>query len=438
LESSMATREEILTLVSYVLGDKNRQLLVSSGLEALPKETRISALRGLQDLGWIGHNGMADFEESYSLTRDGRLIISNHPTVSQLEAHQMRHVQSLRQVDETSDCAQKEGLRKLIEVDCELGNWDSALIHCSQLKNLAEKGNDMGNLAFAWFHHGKVEMAQNRWTEALELYLNALENFAGVGDSKGVAMTNRAMGVIYAHKGDHASAIRCFESSISLAQMIGDKSLEAKAEDNLANVYDLEGRFEAAENAHKRSLRFFLETGDLAAAARTANNLGVLNLLRNNFQSAAEFFEKTIESCRKTKNREVLGIALVNCGYCYSRCAIIDKSIAYTDEAVSIFKEPNDVNLLALAYRNYGSVETRSGNFEMAFEWFEKSVRAAKTSGVEDTLAACYYEYGISLMKAATDKRLAKKLLKKSAAIFKSMGDQARARSIESQIALAS
>jgi tetratricopeptide (TPR) repeat protein len=433
----MAGRDEIVSLISYVLGDKNRQLLVANGLDALPKEARIAALRGLQDLGWIGHNGIADFEESYTLTKDGRRIASERPSLSHLEKCSKDHVEALRLIDGEAEADRICGLTHLVTIDCDLGNWDSALMHCYQLKKAAEHSKDHSCSAFACFHQGKVEMAQNRWEEALESILNANEKYVEVGDSKGVAVANRAMGVIYAHKGDHASAIRCFESSLSMARMIGDRELAAKAEGNLANVYDLEGRYEEAVKFHNRCLEFFLETDDLASAARTANNLGVLNLLQERFQTAAEYFEKTIDSCRKIKNKGVLGIALVNGGYSYARSGNVDRAVAYTDEGVSIFKEPNDMNMLALAYRNYGCVEMRGGKLEVAFDWFEKSVRAAKASGVEDTLAACCYEYGMSLIQAATDLRLAKKLLKKSASMFKSMGNASRAKYIEATLASA-
>jgi len=431
----MAGREEIVGLIAYVLGDKNRQILVARGLDAVPKESRIAALRGLQDLGWIGHNGVADFEESYTLTRDGRRIASEKPAMSCLEKCSREHVEALRLVDSDAEAHMKRGLRSLVAIDSDLGNWDSALIHCYHLKRLAGQSKDHSCSAFACFHQGKVEMAQNRWDEALESILNANEQYVEIGDGKGVAVANRAMGVIYAHKGDHASSIRCFESSLSMARMIGDRELEAKAEGNLANVYDLEGRYEEAERSHKRCLEFFLETNDLASAARTANNLGVLNLLQERFQTAAEYFEKTIDSCRKIKNKGVLGIALVNGGYSYARCGNVDRAVAYTDEGVSIFKEPNDLNLLALAYRNYGCIEMRSGKLESACDWFEKSVRAAKASGVEDTLAACCYEYGMNLIQAAADYRLAKKLLKKSASMFRNMGNASKARRIESTLA---
>jgi TPR repeat protein len=76
-------------------------------------------------------------------------------------------------------------------------------------------------------------------------------------------------------------------------------------------------------------------------------------------------------------------------------------------------------------------VELRNSNPQAAFEWFEKSIRAAKASGVENTLAACYYEYGMALIRTATNPRLAKKLLKRSAAIYRGVGNLIRARAAE-------
>jgi tetratricopeptide (TPR) repeat protein len=159
--------------------------------------------------------------------------------------------------------------------------------------------------------------------------------------------------------------------------------------------------------------------------------------MKENYQVAGEYFEKTIGACRRIKNKEVLGIALVNCGYCHAKCGNLSGSVSLTDEAVAILKEQNDRNLLALAYRNYGSIEMRNGKFDAAFDWFEKSVRVAEASGVEDTMAACCYEYGMSLINAVTDVRLAKRLLRRSASIFRGIGNIDKARSIEKKLAAA-
>jgi tetratricopeptide (TPR) repeat protein len=433
----MATRQEIVTLMSYVLGDTNRQILVARGLEALPAETRMSALRGLQDLGWIGHSGVADFEESYSLTKDGRMVLSEQPVLDSMDSCARSHVEALRAVDGESNCAQKEALKKLIATECDMGNLDSALIHCYELKRIAERTRDPKMLGHALFHEGKVDMAQNRWDEALESLLGANERYVEAGESGGVAMANLAMGVIYANKGDLASAVRCFESSLSMARMIGDKDLGARAEANLANIYDLQGRFDDAEAAYQRCLSFFVDTGEAVGVAKVSNNLGVLNLLKEDYQTASGYFEKTVEVCRKIKNREVLEIALVNNGFCRAKTGDLATALECTDEAVAILKESNNLNLLALAYRNYGTIEMRNLRHEAAFGWFEKGIRAAEGSGVEDTLAACYYEYGSSLIAAMTDLRLAKRLMKKAASLFKDIGNTDKAMLIEKKLATA-
>ncbi|MFH1579644.1 MAG: hypothetical protein ABIE25_05730, partial [Thermoplasmatota archaeon] len=124
----MANRNEIETLIFYVLGDTNRQLFVKSGFEGVPEDKRVSALRGLQDLGWIGHGGFADFGESYSLTKEGRRIASEHPETKDFDPNVREHIEALRLVDGESNGARKDGLKRLITIECEHGNWDSALV----------------------------------------------------------------------------------------------------------------------------------------------------------------------------------------------------------------------------------------------------------------------------------------------------------------------
>jgi len=434
---SMATRTEIDTLIFYVLDEPNRQLLLKNGLGSVPWDVRVSALRGLQDLGWIDHHGIADYEESYSLTKDGRRIVASKPALSSMSKCVVDHLEAIRSLYSAPNGDRKESLKKLITKECELGNWDSALLYCHDLRTIGEKTMDPASIAFAYSHQGRVEVSQNHWDEALESYLNAIEKYMEAGDRKGVCATNRAMGVIYGSKGDHASAIRCFESSLSMAKTIGDRDAMAMAHGNLAIIYDLEGRNDESESASKSCLEYFLEIGDLQKAARASNNLGVLNLSRNRFQEAVEYFDKTIRSSRTTKNIDVLGAALVNAGYCYARTGILEPAILDTDEAVSIFRESNDQNMLALAYRNYGVIEFRNGNHEKAFQWFEKGVRTASTSGVEDTYAACCYEYGLALIKSVTNLKLAKKLLTKSARTYRSIGNALRAREAETILASA-
>lgn len=419
----MAAREELSTLISYVLGETNRQLLITSGLDAVPKESRIAALRGLQDLGWLGHNGYADFEESYSLTMEGRRIAAEKPPISALDPSVREHIEALREADSSSDTERKRGLRRLIAIEREIGSLDSALLNCFELRKVARRTNDVESMAFAFYYEGVIETAQNRWDEALESLLTAVEMYMEIGDRRGVAMANRSLGVVYGNRGDHASAIRCFESSLDIARSLGDRALEAMAEGNLAIIYDLEGRTEESEMASRRCLEYFLEAGDHARAARAANNLGVLNMSRERFDAAKEYFEKTIASARELRNAELLGIALVNAGYCHARSGDLYTALSYSDEALKILKEHYNLNMLALAYRNYGYIELRSSNPAAAFEWFEKSIRAAEGSGVEDTLAACCYEYGMALIETATNPRLGAKLLKKASKIYRSLGN---------------
>jgi tetratricopeptide (TPR) repeat protein len=345
------------------------------------------------------------------------------------------YISALQDVDGGPNGTRRDALRRLISAQCELGNWDSALLNCFELRTAAERARDIRNVAFALSHQGRVEVAQNRWDEALESYLSAIERFMETGDREGVCTANRAMGIIYGNKGDHASAIRCLESSFTMAKAIGNRELEARTEANLAIVYDLEGREAESERASQHCLTYFLESGDLHTASRIANNLGVLYMSRERYDEAAEYFEKTIGSCRTIQNREVLGASLVNAGYCYARMGDTDRSITYTDEAITVFKEPHNMNMLALAYRNYGYLEFRNSNLNKAFEWFEKSVRSARASGVEDTFAACCVEYGMALIKSATDLKLARKLLKKSSSIYREIGNASRARAIEHELA---
>src|SRR4030042_115976 len=173
----MANRNEIETIIFYVIGNANRQLFVKSGFESVPENKRVAALRGLQDLGWIGHGGFADFGESYSLTKEGRRIASERPETKDFDPKVRDHIEALRLVDGESNGGRKDGLKRLIAIECEHGNWDSALLNCFELKKISERSRDIESIAFAQYYQGQVEVAQNKWEDALESYLNAIERY---------------------------------------------------------------------------------------------------------------------------------------------------------------------------------------------------------------------------------------------------------------------
>jgi len=54
---------------------------------------------------------------------------------------------------------------------------------------------------------------------------------------------------------------------------------------------------------------------------------------------------------------------------------------------------------------------------------------------VEDTYAACCYEYGMALIKSATDPRLARKLLKRSSTVYRNIGNLKLANKAEATLA---
>ena len=122
----MSSPKELEILFTYVLGERNRELLVAEGLDVIPEDRRIAALMALQDLGWVDRKGFGHHEDTYKVTAEGRRIIETRPDFRKLDIGMKEHLDALRASDSGDMDKRKAGLRKLIEVECDLGNWDSA------------------------------------------------------------------------------------------------------------------------------------------------------------------------------------------------------------------------------------------------------------------------------------------------------------------------
>lgn len=424
----MQSPKELQILFGYVLGERSRELLVSEGLDVIPENRRTAALRALQDLGWIDRSGFGHLANTYKVTAEGLRVAEARPDFRRFDIELKEHLDAIRASDSADVENRKAGLRRLIEIECDLGNWDSAEMYCHELRSAAGESEDTDTLALSYELQGRVERAQNNWYEALESYLKANELYVEAGNRRGVCATNRSLGIVYGSLGDRTSAMRCLEISASLAGDIEDRELETKARANLAVIYDLEGRLDESERLSVKCLRYFIEVDDFSNAARTSNNLGLLNISRERYQEAAEHFEKAIKLSVKMKNREVLGATLVNSGYCHAKAGRLERATECTDQAVDVFREPHNRNMLALAYRNYGCIDSARSDHAKAREWFEKSIREAKASRVEDTLAACCFEYGLALLRSASNPRLARKLLEKCSEMYEKLGNSRMAK----------
>lgn len=134
-------------------------------------------------------------------------------------------------------------------------------------------------------------------TEALELYLKALEAAQNAGDREAEGKASYAVGKVYINQGDPDKAIFYLRGYLSIAKsMEGEEGMEAQGEaySALAAAYQEIGG-ESADKAMeclKEFLRVAEGTNNLGAQADACINLGMVASKNNELDTAVHYFER--------------------------------------------------------------------------------------------------------------------------------------------------
>jgi len=122
------------------------------------------------------------------------------------------------------------------------------------------------------------------------------------------------LGMVAAHRGDHAQARRFYEESLVLARGLDDGWLLSIATNNLGTLHMSEGDYERAIELFEESLAIGESRGDLDRRAREFTNLGWATLGLGDLARAREYFRGGLAAAEEiglieTQRWAMLGLA---------------------------------------------------------------------------------------------------------------------------------
>lgn len=123
---------------------------------------------------------------------------------------------------------------------------------------------------------------------AFENYLNALQSYKNEGNRLGQARVNNNIGNLY-RDSEFSMALEYFETALKIADKLGDKSLIASINLNMANVYVRQKQFATAITKFAICKKIFLDLKDSSNIISCDQNAGVAYFGLNDFDTAEKF-----------------------------------------------------------------------------------------------------------------------------------------------------
>jgi tetratricopeptide (TPR) repeat protein len=172
----------------------------------------------------------------------------------------------------------------------------------SKLESAQKICESLGNLDCVARVHLRMGMLGFS-TGAAPPYEQAIAGFQAVGDMRGVADAQRALGNAYTYSGELDKATRYHADSLATCEKIQDRTCIWKETLNQGNIAYIVGSLAQAEEKFRAALAIARETGDSAGIALCLGNLGSALWLQGKLNEALSSFDEGLNLSRPRGNQ---------------------------------------------------------------------------------------------------------------------------------------
>jgi tetratricopeptide (TPR) repeat protein len=235
-----------------------------------------------------------------------------------------------------------------------------------------------------------LSTCRGRYSEARDLFRDALLRARAGKDRKLVSVTLRNLGVAQQTLGEYEPAEVSFTEAVAVARTLGDPRLLAAGLGALGGLRYLKGRKEEALALLAEQQALARKSGDRNLELDAATGLSAVAYALGHLEEALRSGQRTLELARDIGQREAEGRALVNLGLCRLALGDMPSARAAFEDAYTRAGEIGSRWLLAYARQWRGTA------MDLAGEPAEEELSAALAlqrelrhqAGVADTLLA--------------------------------------------------
>jgi CHAT domain-containing protein len=254
------------------------------------------------------------------------------------------------------------------------------------------------------FNEGRKLRAQQTVAarrSAIEKYEQALLFFRGSGNVYRQALTLLSIGFAYAQLNEFRKALLYFNETLSLAQTLKERRLEAATETFLGGMQDVLGDIGSALDHYNRALTLSKESGNRQAEASSLNNIGATYFGIAYWQKALEYYSQALPHLKALGNQRGEANTLSNIGVAYNMLGDQQKALDYLQQSLLLRRSTSDRNGEAYTLSNIGSAYGRYGEYHKALDYYNQAQVIQRETGNRaqeaetlDLIGTAYSEVG--------------------------------------------
>jgi len=335
-------------------------------------------------------------------------------------------------------------------------NEEALINYQTALRNIGlgpDRNLVLEKIANIQFLTGQVEDARNNYQQVLDQaadpltkarvagqIASILENTGQIDESiallektiKGIAhlespvlitLNNKLATILIEAKADNRRALELIETSLRIAEQIGDKILQADGRRMKGHALYRMGAGREAFAVLQEAIQLYEAENNQAGLATLYVLLASVCRMLGDTNRAILYGQKAIEGNQRIGNRRMVAVAYNNLGTYYDLAGDPEKSLYYYEKNLAIRKILGDKKGEAIAYSNMGILKQQMGEVDAAVEYYLKTKEIME--GINDVRGMIHTYHGLAKIYSGRDLRdKALDYLNRAAALARNMDDR--------------
>ena len=269
------------------------------------------------------------------------------------------------------------------------GNLDKARAYYSKVLQ-ADSKNLNTLLAM-----GRVEIKSGNPQQGLDPLDRARHLAIDLDNREQQALILQATGIAYKLMNKPAEALRNYEDSMAINQLLGQKRGVAASLVEIAQVQLMLGKADAALSAYNEALKIRRDIGAKKEAGDTLIDLGDFYMERGQPDQALGAFKESLQIQRDAGDETYQGLCLNNIANAYSKKGENEDALTYLQQALQIREKLNVPGDIAETLHNLGAAYAALGHYDQAMAAYMRGLDLYRKAGNNQGAAVMSHAMGL-------------------------------------------